>query len=64
MDVSKLPQRGTQITLKPPVGWHRSEPREVNTLADSVQVRCYLVAAPPASTDSFPQGMIERLLWL
>ncbi len=62
--VPQLPQRSTQITLEPPVGRHCPEPREVNTLADSVQVRCYLVAASPASTDSFPQSMIEYLLRL
>lgn len=64
MDVSQLPQCSTQITLEPPVGRHRPESSETDTLADSVQVRCYLVAASPASTDSFPQSMIEYLLWL
>ena len=64
MDVSQLPQCSAQITLEPLVGRHRPEASETDALANSVQIRCHLMPASPASTESFTQGIIECLFWL
>ena len=62
-DIAHLPQRSTQITLEPPVGRDCPEPREPDTLADGVQVRCCSLPASPAATNSLPQSTIKYPSW-